>query len=99
MKNKIPTKKYPREDWHPADIKAALEKAGWSLSRLSIHHGYASRNTLKHALQRSWPKGQRLIAQAIGVPPEKIWPSRYRKHSPDASKKSNPKQRRRRVEG
>ncbi|EEJ2444476.1 helix-turn-helix domain-containing protein [Salmonella enterica subsp. enterica serovar 13,23:y:e,n,z15] len=24
-----------------------------------------------------WPKGERLIAEALGVAPEKIWPSRY----------------------
>jgi len=70
-------KKQPSQDWHPADIKAALEKAGWSLSRLSLHHGYATRTTLKTALHRSWPKGERLIAEAIGVEPTVIWPSRY----------------------
>ncbi|WP_249891443.1 helix-turn-helix domain-containing protein [Mixta hanseatica] len=25
-----------------------------------------------------WPKGERLIAEALGVAPEQIWPSRYR---------------------
>ncbi|WP_162265502.1 helix-turn-helix domain-containing protein, partial [Salmonella enterica] len=30
------------------------------------------------ALNRRWPKGERLIAEALGVAPEKIWPSRYR---------------------
>ena len=29
------------QDWHPADVKCALEKAGWSLRRLSRHHGYS----------------------------------------------------------
>lgn len=74
-------KKQPFKDWHRADIKAALEKAGWSLSRLSKHHGYASRNTLKNALDKPWPKAERLIAEAIGIPPEEIWPSRYFKRS------------------
>ncbi|HID49175.1 MAG TPA: transcriptional regulator [Chromatiales bacterium] len=75
------TKKQSTQDWHPADIKAALEKAGWSLSRLSIHHGYASRTTLKYALRKPWPKGERLIAEAIGMDPATIWPSRYPKDS------------------
>lgn len=66
-----------QQDWHRADVKAALEKAGWSLRRLAAHHGYASRCTLVHALDRPWPKGQALIAEAIGVAPETIWPSRY----------------------
>ncbi|WP_404873652.1 transcriptional regulator [Klebsiella pneumoniae] len=30
------------------------------------------------ALNRRWPKGERLIAEALGVAPETIWPSRYR---------------------
>lgn len=65
-------------DWHRADIVAALRKSGWSLRRLSAHHGYASPNTLTHALAKPWPKGERLIAEAIGIDPAEIWPSRYR---------------------
>jgi Ner family transcriptional regulator len=63
-------------DWHPADIVAALRKAGWSLRKLSASHGY-SPGALKNALHTRWPKGQRLIAEALGLPPEQIWPSRY----------------------
>lgn len=63
-------------DWHPADIVAAVRKAGWSLRKLSVHHGYTS-TALDNALYRHWPKAERLIADAIGVLPEKIWPSRY----------------------
>ncbi|KFD16168.1 Ner family regulatory protein [Rahnella aquatilis CIP 78.65 = ATCC 33071] len=32
---------------------------------------------LPNALTRKWPKGERLIAEAMGVRPELIWPSRY----------------------
>jgi Ner family transcriptional regulator len=74
---KRPKKAAP--DWHRADIVAALRKAGWSLRKLSAHHGYASANTLAKALDRPWPKGERLIAEAIGIDPEKVWPSRYQK--------------------
>jgi len=63
-------------DWHPADVKAALEKAGWSLRRLAAHHGY-SNAMMAHALRRQYPKAERYIAQAIGIAPEDIWPSRY----------------------
>jgi Ner family transcriptional regulator len=77
MNKNRPAKKPALRDWHRADIKAALEKAGWSLRRLAAHHGYASETTLVHALNRPWPKGQKLIADAIGVTPELIWPSRY----------------------
>jgi Ner family transcriptional regulator len=71
------SKNQPTRDWHKAEIKAALEKQGWNLSRLSLRHGY-SRGVLKTALNNPWPKAERIIAQAIGVKPEQIWPTRYR---------------------
>ena len=67
-----------RSDWHPADIIAALRKRGTSLAAVSRNAGLAS-STLANALTRRWPKGERLIADALGVAPEQIWPSRYRK--------------------
>lgn len=63
-------------DWHPADIGASLKKRGWSLRRLSVFHGY-SPTVLENAIRRPWPKGERLIAEAIGVAPETIWPERH----------------------
>lgn len=74
-------KKPAHQDWHRADIVAALRKAGWSLRRLSKHHHYASPTTLINALNRPWPKGERLIAEAIGTDPAEIWPSRYRERT------------------
>lgn len=71
------TKKQPEMDWHRADIVAALRKSGWSLRRLSTHNGYAAATTLTKALDRRWPKGERIIADAIGADPAEIWPSRY----------------------
>ncbi|EAW0681532.1 helix-turn-helix domain-containing protein [Salmonella enterica] len=65
-------------DWHSADIIAALKKRGTSLSAVSRSSGLAS-PTLANALIRHWPKGERLIADALGVAPEQIWPSRYRR--------------------
>lgn len=67
-----------QQDWHPADIIAGLRKRGTSLAALSRQAGLAS-STLANALNRRWPKGERLIAAALGVAPEQIWPSRYRK--------------------
>ena len=66
-------------DWHSADIIAALKKRGTSLAALSRKAGLSS-STLANALNRHWPRGERLIADALGVAPEKIWPSRY--HQP-----------------
>jgi Ner family transcriptional regulator len=67
-----------QQDWHSANIIAALKKRGTSLSAVSRKSGLAS-STLANAITRRWPKGERLIAEALGVAPEKIWPSRYRK--------------------
>ncbi|EEE0771893.1 transcriptional regulator [Salmonella enterica] len=65
-------------DWHPADIVAGLKKKGTSLAAVSRKAGLAS-STLANTLNRHWPKGESLIAEALGVTPEQIWPSRYRK--------------------
>lgn len=62
--------------WHVADIKAALEKKGYSLARLSRKNDYC-RTAAAIAIYRPWPKMERLIADAIGVEPREIWPSRY----------------------
>ena len=63
-------------DWHRADIVAALRKRGWSLRRLGVSCGLSA-NSLKSALDKPWPNGEQIIADAIGVAPEHIWPSRY----------------------
>lgn len=74
---KIDTSKKPApQDWHRADIKAALEKRGLSLARLARLNGYA-RTSTPMALHIPWPKMERLIAGAIGTTPQTIWPSRY----------------------
>lgn len=65
-----------RQDWHSADIIAALHKKGTSLAAVSRQAGLSS-STLANALNRPWPKGEWLIAEAIAVHPAEIWPSRY----------------------
>ncbi len=63
-------------DWHPADVLAALKKRGHSLSGLSIANGYHPTAAGK-ALKQPWPAMERLLADAIGVVSQEIWPSRY----------------------
>jgi Ner family transcriptional regulator len=75
-----PLKKTAEEDWHRADIVAALHKKGWSLRALSRQSGLSD-GTLKTALDVSYPKAERIIAGAIGIPPEQIWPVRYAKRN------------------
>ena len=62
--------------WHPADIVAAVKKAGTSLRRLSIGNGFAS-STLRAALHRRHPKAQAIIAATIGRARCEIWPDWY----------------------
>lgn len=64
------------QDWHPADIKAALEKQGYTLRQLSIEHGYAG-GIVQKALTQAYPSCETIIADAIGTTPQTIWPSRY----------------------
>lgn len=78
MNEKSRAKKPACKDWHRADIVAELRKAGWSLRKLATHHGYKCPTTLATALTRPWPKGESIIAAAIGIDPATIWPSRYR---------------------
>jgi Ner family transcriptional regulator len=66
------------KDWHQAMIVAHLRIAGTSLRQLSKDHAL-SPTALSVALQRPWAKAERIIADVIGVAPEKIWPSRYAK--------------------
>ena len=63
-------------DWHPAGVLAALKKRGHTLAGLSVTNGYHPTAAGK-ALKQSWPALERLLADAIGLPPQQIWPSRY----------------------
>jgi len=71
------SKESEEQDMHPADVMAALKKNGFSMAELARRAGYAHSQTLRHALYRPWPKGERIIAAALQCKPEDIWPSRY----------------------
>ena len=76
MTQLIKPKNTSLSDWHPADIKAALEKKGWSIRRLSAHSGLSPR-TLANVIRNPYPKGEQIVAGAIGINAYEIWPSRY----------------------
>lgn len=78
------------EDWHRADIIAAVRKTGTNIQQLSQKMGYR-RTTLGNALYVPCPKYERLIAEYLGVTPQTIWPSRY---CSDGSAKSGRGERR-----
>ncbi|MBF0583083.1 MAG: helix-turn-helix domain-containing protein [Magnetococcales bacterium] len=76
MKNILHTPTPVSEGWDHIDIKAALERRGWSLSRLSAANGY-SRFAAVKALRESWPQVEWIIAEALDLKPWDIWPERY----------------------
>lgn len=63
-------------DWHPAQVKAALEMAQTNLSQLARQHGYKHINEV---LNRPWVAAERIVAAALGKDPVEIWPSRYQR--------------------
>lgn len=65
-------------DWHPADVLAALRKRGLTLAGISTANGYHPTAAGK-ALKRPWPAMEKLIADALRVEPQMIWPSRYQR--------------------
>jgi len=72
----IPKNRSALEDWHPAEVVCALRLKGWSLRRLAKSHGYHP-GSFSPVLRSPWPRAERIIAEAIGLKPEQIWPSRY----------------------
>lgn len=64
------------KNWHRADIVAELKKRGWSVRQLSIQSDLHY-STLYAALVRPYPKAERIIANALELNPEEIWPERY----------------------
>lgn len=64
------------EDWHPAKIKMELEIRGYTLVKISQEAGY-HHSSGGRCLRVAWPSIEAVIAEAIGVRPDEIWPSRY----------------------
>lgn len=70
---KIPRSQEQKRDW----IKYQLKIRGLSLAALGRKHGNACRQSLSMALYRPNPRWEFVIAQAIGLAPNQIWPERY----------------------
>jgi Ner family transcriptional regulator len=69
------------KDWHPADVKAALEKRGSSLAEVERKNGY-SVGTASHLWTRRYPKLQTAVARELNLDPWDIWPTRYDNKTP-----------------
>lgn len=77
MTTRTTARKRSADDWHWADIKAALEKRGLTLARLADANGYGERS-FSFVKRRPWPQVEQIIAGALEMTPAEIWPSRYR---------------------
>lgn len=62
------------KDWHPADVKAALEKSGTSLRQLAREYGYSH---IARVLKSPWWAVEQIVAKKLNVTADTIWPSRY----------------------
>ncbi len=79
-------KKASQEDWHPADILAALHKRGITLKELALRCGIKGSSTLSKAMNSTaYPKNEKRLAEAIELKPSDVWPSRY---NADGTRKS-----------
>lgn len=69
---------HPPTDMHPADVRAAINKKGLTLSAVALDANlpeYACR----HALQGKHKRGEIAIARVLATTPEALWPSRFSK--------------------
>lgn len=76
MVNTILNSSRVKAAWHPADIIAAVRKAGTSLQRLSREHGF-SVFTMNKAVRQCFPSCHAIISEVVGVPRQAIWPQFY----------------------
>jgi Ner family transcriptional regulator len=62
--------------WHAEDIKAAVRKKGTTLKALALSNGL-SESACRASLLRPQPAADKVISRFLGVPLNKLWPSRY----------------------
>lgn len=69
-------KKPATKDWHKADIVAAFKKRGTTITRVAREMNLCE-SYLRQAVNRAYPKAERILAEFLGTTPQNIWPSRY----------------------
>ncbi|MCC5813048.1 MAG: helix-turn-helix domain-containing protein [Ectothiorhodospiraceae bacterium] len=70
--NAIPNDPAVRREW----IKFQLAIRGYTLAALAREHG-VTRQQPQAALNRPYPKWERIIADLLQLKPEQLWPERY----------------------
>lgn len=69
-------RKEPQQDMHRSVIVGMLKAKGCTITELSRRNGL-HKNTLSNALRQHYPKAEKIIAEALEMKPQEIWPSRY----------------------
>lgn len=64
------------QGWHREDIKAAIRKRGITLTELALAYGL-EQSAVRVALSRPYYPGEQVIADALAVPAQTLWPDRY----------------------
>ncbi|MBA4094106.1 MAG: transcriptional regulator [Candidatus Accumulibacter sp.] len=73
-----PVKKTSPEDWHPAQVLAALHMRGITLLELARRAGVVGSSTFSKAMANTaYPINEKRIADALEMHPKDIWPTRY----------------------
>ena len=82
MSKRVPMEWHPPKDWHKEDVKAAVRKTRYgSLKALSLAFGLAHYACDKACREPNY-WGEMAIAEALGLSPREIWPSRYLNDKP-----------------
>lgn len=81
----VPEEPAERRAW----IRYQLARKGLTLADLSRKQGL-HRNVAAAALSRPYPRMERVIARAIGLSPQTIWPERYDSHGRPNRKPGRP---------
>ena len=57
-------------------VKYQVQLQGRSMAQLAADHG-VKRATLYQTFQRPYPRMEAIIADAVGLTPQELWPERY----------------------
>jgi len=93
MNSKKDTQKTPapHQDWPAHYLLYRLREAGTSYANISRKHGYCPTAAIMVHHRPSWPRMERLLADALGVTPQEIWPSRYHEDGTPRRGRGSPK--------
>jgi Ner family transcriptional regulator len=72
---------------HRADIKAALEKKGYTLTAVDKEFGFKP-GAARDALRTGRPSAEKAIAKILNIPPYLLFPSRFNRRGSRLDRRS-----------